>query len=255
MILHLKNTKSILPRLYRDCVSYVEEISLIEETYLWRNVQVYVESSKAMDEFLLLHSPSSYWSGTSLSAYMTAQKPSTILKFAGVLRKKKYYKIHLETSTPATQIRKCMPWLTKLYTVRYLKADSSTFDPDYKHRSRAVLLTPDNILQLDPNASPQYVKRLKTAPVYGYLNKKGMLVATSGIGWLTKKSFSISYTETKPRYRRRGIAKCLTSLASEPLIRKGLIGVYASDVTNKPSLRVGLSLGFRPHRDLNCFYS
>jgi ribosomal protein S18 acetylase RimI-like enzyme len=255
MVLRLKNTKSILPRLYKDSISNVEEVSLIEETYIWRNVQVYVESLKMMEEFLVLHSPSSYWSGASLSAYMTAQKPSTILEFAGILRKRKYYRTHLETSTLAAQVRKYMPWLTQRYTVRYLCADSSTFKPDYKHRTRAVLLTPDNILQLDPDASPQYVERLKTAPVYGYLNKKGMLVATSGVGWLTKKSFSITYTETKPRYRRRGIAKCLTSLASEPLINEGLIGVYASDVTNKPSLGVALSLGFRPHGDLNCFYS
>jgi hypothetical protein len=255
MVLRLKNTKSILPRLYKDCVSYVEVISLIEETYLWRNVQVYVESSKTMEEFLLLHSPSTYWSGTSLSAYMTAQKPSTIREFAGILKKKEHYRTHLETSTPASQISKCMPWLTKRYTVRYLFADSSTFKPDYKHRARAILLKPDNILRLDPTASSLYVERLKTAPVYGYQNRKGMLVATSGVGWLTKKSFSISYTETKPRYRRRGIAKCLTSLASEPLIKKGLMGVYASDVTNKPSLGVGLSLGFRPYRDFNCSYS
>ena len=255
MVLRLKNAKSILPRLYKDCVSYVEEISLIEETGLWRNVQVYVESSKTMEDFLLLHSPSFYWSGTSLSAYMTAQKPSTIREFAEILKKKEDCKTHLETSTPATQIKKHMPWLTKRYIVRYLCVDSSTFKPDYKHQAKAVLLTQDNILKLDPNASPPYVRRVKTAPVYGYLNEKGMLVATSGVGWLTKRSFSISYTETKPRYRQQGIAKCLTSLASEPLIKKGLIGVYASDATNKASLGVGLSLGFHPYRDLNCFYS
>lgn len=255
MGLRLKNAKSILPRLYENCISYVEEISLIEETYLWGNVQVYVENSKIMKEFLVLHSPSFYWGGTSLSAYMTAQKPSTIHEFAGILKKKAHYKTHLETSTPVTQIKKCMPWLAKTYTVRYLCADSSTFKPDHRHKSRAILLTPDNILELDPKASALYVKRLKTAPVYGYLNEKEMLVATSGIGWLTKKSFSISYTETKSGYRRRGIARCLTALASEPLIKKGMIGVYASDATNKPSLGVGLSLGFHPYRDLNCFYS
>lgn len=202
-----------------------------------------------------MHSPSFYWSGTSLSAYMTAQEQSTIRKFAAILNKKKHYKTHLETSTPATQIRECMSWLTNEYAVRYLCADSSTFKPDYKHQVKAVLLTPDNVLKLDPNASALYVKRVKTASVYGYLNNKEVLVATSGVGWLTKKSFSISYTQTKPRYRRRGIAKCLTSLASEPLIKKGLIGVYASDVTNRPSLGVGLSLGFHLCGDLNCFYS
>ena len=182
MVLRLKNTKSILPRLYEDCVSYVEEISLIEETYLWRNVQVYIESSNTSEEFLVLRSPSFYWSGTSLSAYMTARKLSTIREFAGILKKKGHYRTHLETSTPATKIQKCMPWLTKRYTVRYLCADSSTFKPDHKHQARAVLLTPDNIPRLDPTASPLYVKRLKTAPVYGYLNEKGMLVATSGVG-------------------------------------------------------------------------
>ena len=255
MVLRLKNTKSILPRLYEDCISYVEEISLTEETYLWRNVQVYVESSNTMEEFLVLRSPSVYWSGTSLSAYMTARKPSTIREFAGILKKKGHYRTHLETSTPATQIKKCIPWLTKRYTVRYLCADSSTFKPDHKHQARAVLLTPDNIPRLDPTASSLYVKRLKTAPVYGYPNEKGILVATSGVGWLTQKSFSISYTETKPRYRRRGIAKCLTSLASESRVKKGLIGVYASDITNKPSLKVGIGLGFEPHCDFNCFYN
>ena len=61
MVLRLRNNKSILQRLYQDCVSHVEEISLIEETYLWRNVQVYVDDPNSMDEFLILHSPSFYW--------------------------------------------------------------------------------------------------------------------------------------------------------------------------------------------------
>jgi predicted GNAT family acetyltransferase len=91
--------------------------------------------------------------------------------------------------------------------------------------------------------------------VYGYVNEKGELVATSGVGFLTKKSFAISYTETKPIYRSRGIAKCLTSLASEPLINKGLVGVYAADVTNEPSIRVARALGFLPYMDLKCFYN
>jgi len=116
-------------------------------------------------------------------------------------------------------------------------------------------LTSSNIMKLDPTASSQYVKRLETAPVYGYLDEKGQLVATSGVGYITKKSFSISYTETKPDYRGRGIAKCLTSLACEPLIKMGLIGVYAADVTNQPSLRVATGLGFKPYRDLKCFHN
>jgi len=172
MVVQLKNKKAILPRLYQDCVSYVEEISLIEEIYLWHNVQVYVESSNSAQEFLILHSPSFYWSGKSLSAYMTATKPSTIREFAVILRKKRSYRTHLETSTPANRIKKCMPWLTKRYTVRYLCADSSTFKPNHRYQDRAVLLTPGNIARLDPTASPLYIKRLETAPVYGYLNKR-----------------------------------------------------------------------------------
>lgn len=80
-------------------------------------------------------------------------------------------------------------------------------------------------------------------------------MATSGVGFLTDKSFAISYTETEPEYRNRGIAKCLTSLASEPLINKGLVGVYAADVRNEPSLRVARALGFLPYMDLKCFYN
>ena len=255
MVLRLRNNKSILQRLYQDCVSHVEEISLIEETYLWRNVQVYVDDPNSMDEFLILHSPSFYWRSKSLSAYMIARKASTTREFAELLKKKRDHRTYLQTSTSACQIKKCMPWLTKKHIVRYLHADSTSFKPDYRHQARAVLLTPDNIARLDPSASSLYVKRLETAPIYGYLNQRGKLVATSGVGWLTQKSFSISYTETRPRYRRRGIAKCLTSLASELLIRKRMTGVYASDITNRPSLKVGQSLGFRPHKDLNCFYT
>ena len=255
MVSRLKNTQAILPRLYEEPVLYVEEISLIEEDYLWRNVHVYVEDLDSMDEFLILHSPSFYWKGKSLSAYMTTQKPATVQEFAGILKKRKYYRAHLETSTKPSLVKKLMPWITKSYTVRYFRADASTFRPDCQHRANSIQLTPENVKQLDASASPFFIKRLKTAPVYGYLNEKGELVATSGVGWLTKKSFSISYTETKREYRRQGIAKCLTSLASEPLIRKGLIGVYCADVTNPPSLRVATDLGFQPHRDLKCFYN
>jgi len=250
MVLLLKNKKTILPRLYQDPVIYVEEISLVEEDYLWRNVQVHVEDPNSMKEFLVMQLDTKR---KSLSAYMTTQKPTTIKKFAGIMRKKTDCQTHLQTSTPASYIKKHMPWLTKVYTARYHCVDSSTFKPNHIHETKAVRLTPQNITKLDPSASPVYIKRLETAPVYGYLNERGQLVATSGVGYLTKKSFSISYTETKPDYRGRGIATCLTSLACEPLIKKGLIGVYAADVTNQPSLGVAKGLGFKPYRDLKCF--
>jgi len=255
MVLRLNNKNKILPRLYEDYVSYVEEISLIEEDYLWQNVIVYVNDQRSMEEFLILHSPSFYWSGKSLSAYMTAKKQSTIQQFASILKQKKNFKTHLQTSAKTSQIKQFMPWLTKNYAACFCRADSSTFKPHCQHRTKIVRLTPENIREFDPSASPHFVKRLETAPVYGYVNEKGELVATSGVGYLTEKSFSISYTETKPEYRGRGIAKCLTSLASEALIKKGLIGVYAADIKNKPSLGVAQGLGFQPYRDLKCFYN
>jgi ribosomal protein S18 acetylase RimI-like enzyme len=245
----------ILPRLYQDYIVHVEAISLIEEDYLWNEVQVHVKDSSSMEEFLILYSPSLYSSGKSLSVYMTAREPSTIQEFANILEAEKHYRAHLETSTETKYVKELIPWLTQSYNVRYFFADASIFKPSCQHRANAVQLTPENVKRLDPSASPLFVKRLKTAVVYGYLNELGKLVATSGVGWLTKKSFSISYTETKPEYRGLGIAKCLTSLASEPLIEKGLIAVYAADVTNTSSLGVAMGLGFRPHRDLRCFYN
>jgi hypothetical protein len=41
MVFKLAHKTSILQRLYTDYVCYVEEISLIEEDYLWPNVSVY----------------------------------------------------------------------------------------------------------------------------------------------------------------------------------------------------------------------
>jgi len=255
MVFRLNNKDRILSRLYEDHISCVEEISLIEEDYLWHNVTVYVDDPKSIQEFLILHSPSFYWGGRSLSAYLTAKNPSTIRDFARILNKKKNFQTHLQTSAKASIVKQFMPWLIKTYTVRYCHADSATFKPNCQHRAGAVLLTPENIKQFQPSASSVFVKRLESAPVYGYVDEKGELVATSGVGFLTKKSFSISYTETKPEYRGRGIAKCLTSLASEALIKKGLVGVYATDITNQPSLGVAGDLGFQPYRDLKCFYN
>lgn len=256
MIKRLKNKDKILPRLYKDFVLHVEEISLIEEAYLWRNVAVFVDEYHYMNEFLILHSPSFYWAGRSLSAYMSANKTSTVQKFAEILEKRTW-KTHLQTSVGTSLVKQFSPWLKNTYTVRYYRADPSTFKPHCKHRTKVVSLTPENIHKLDPSAShiPYFVKRLETAPVYGYLNEKGELVATSGVGFLTKRSFSIGYTETKPEYRDKGIAKCLTSLASEPLIEKGKVGVYAADVTNPPSLKVAEGLGFKPYLELKCFYN
>ncbi len=252
MVLRLKNTSAILPRLYEDPVTYVEEISLIEEDYLWHNVQVYVDDLNSMKEFLVMQFDAKR---KSLSAYMTAQDSNTIQKFAGIMRRKKGCQTHLQTLTSASYIKKHVPWLTKVYTARYHYVNSSIFKPNRKHEATAVRLTPQNIVRLDPTASPLYVKRLETAPVYGCLDEEGKLVATSGVGYVTKKSFSISYTETEPDYRGHGIAKCLTSLACEPLIKMGLIGVYAADVANQPSLGVAEGLGFKPYKDLKCFYN
>jgi len=255
MFVELRNKNKILPRLYEDPVSYVEEISLIEERYLWHKVTVYVDDQRSMEEFLVLHSPSLYLGERSLSAYITATNSSTICEFAQILKEKKNLQTHLQTSAEASLIRQFMPWFTKNYTARYFRCDSATFKPHCQHRTRTVRLTPENIKELDPSATAHFVNRLQTAPVYGYVNENGQLVATSGVGYLTKKSFSISYTETKPEYRGRGIAKCLTSLSSEPLIKNGLIGVYAADIKNPPSLAVAEALGFKPHRDLKCFHN
>jgi hypothetical protein len=257
MIKELENKDKILPRLYQDFVLHVEEISLIEEAHLWHNVTVFVGDENSMNEFLILHSPSFYWGGKSLSAYMTATETSTVQEFAKILKKKRTWRTHLQTSVEASQVKQFMPWLKNTYTVRYCRVDPLTFKPHCQHRTKVVHLTPENIRKLDPSASriPYFIKRLETAPVYGYLNEKEELVATSGVGFLTKKSFSISYTETKPEYRNQGIAKCLTSLASEALIKKGMVGVYAADVTNPSSLKVAEGLGFQPYRDLKCFYN
>lgn len=256
MVVELRNNHEILPTLYKDPVSYVEEISLIEEDYLWDNVKVYVDDLHSLQEFLILHSLSFYLNGKSLSVYMAARNPSTIREFAEVLRNKRDFRTHLQTSPEVEpHVHEFMEWLTNFYTVRYCRADNETFKPHCHHRTRALRLTSENIRQLDPSASRYYAKRLETAPVYGYVNEKGELVATSGVGFLTKKSFSISYTETKPEYRGRGIAKCLTTLASEGLIRKGLVGIYAADITNQPSLGVAAGLGFKPYRELKCFHN
>lgn len=256
MVFQLKNIKEILPTLYEDSVSHVEEISLIEEDYLWQNVRVYVDNLRSIQQFLLLHSPSFYWGGRSISAYMKAEDPFTISEFAKILKNEGDVRLHLQTSREVqSYVWQFMGWLSKTYIVRYHRADTKTFKPYLRHRERAVLLTPENMKNYQRSASPHFVKRLETAQVYGYVNEEGRMVATSGVGFLTKKSFAISYTETEPEYRGRGIAKCLTSLASEPLIKRGLIGVYAADVTNTPSLGVATGLGFLPYRELKCFYN
>ena len=256
MVFELKDKEKILPILYEDCVSYVEEISLIEEGYLWQNVGIYVNNLHSMQEFLLLHSPSFFLGGRSISAYMKTKNPLTICEFGDILKQKGDVRIHLQTSVEVQPyVRQFMGWLNKTYTVCYYRADAHSFKLTSLHKERVVLLTPDNVKRYMPSASPHFIKRLETAQVYGYVNKEGRMVATSGVGFLTKKSFSISYTETEPEYRGRGIAKCLTSLASEPLIKKGLIGVYAADVTNKLSLGVAQGLGFLPYKNMMCFYN
>lgn len=255
MVLELENIREILPLLYDDCISYVEEISLIEEDYLWQNVSVYVDNTSSMQQFLILHSPSFFWGGQSLSAYMKADNPSTISRFEKIIMQQRKNKVHLQTSAEAaTSVRRYIGWLDKTYTVRYHRVDMHTFKPACKHREKAILLTPNNVKNYIPSASSHYIKRLETAEVYGYLNEEGKIVATSGVGYLTKKSFAISYTGTEPEYRRRGIAKCLTSLASESLIKKGLVGVYGADVTNNASVGVAEGIGFVPYRDMMCFY-
>jgi len=255
-VFKLEDKEGTLPILHGDYVSHVEEISLIEEDYLWGNVRVYVNNLTSMQEFLLLHSPSFYWGGTSISAYMKAKDPLTIAKFGEVLEREKDVCMHLQTSVGVEPyISQPMKWLDKAYTVRYHRADAHTIRPDFQNKERAVLLTPENVKEYMPSASARFIKRLETAQIYGYVNEEGRMVATSGIGFLTRKSFSISYTETEPEYRGRGIAKCLTSLASEPLIRKGLIGVYAADITNKPSVGVAEGLGFLRYKEMMCFYN
>lgn len=250
MVVKLKEKAVILPRLYRDHVRYVEEISLIEEDHLWQNVSIYVDNPRSIRDFLILRE------GESVSAYMTAENQSIIPEFADILKAKRDFKMHLQTSIEVeSYVERFMGWLPKTYTVRYFCADSETFKPHCLQKSNAIRLTPDNIQELQPSPSLHFITRITTAPVYGYVNEQAELVATSGVGFLTKKSFAISYTETKPEYRSQGIAKCLTSLASEPLINKGLISVYAADITNEPSIRVAKALGFLPYQDLKCFYN
>lgn len=252
MVFKLRENEAVLQLLYRDCVCHVEEISLIEESHLWQDVGVYVDDLHSIQEFLIVRASGS----RSVGAYMVAESPSVVREFAEILKAMGNFRVHLQTSIGIGHLAKrFMRWLRKTYTVRYCRADSKTFKPQCLHRKRTVLLTPENVKTLEPSASPHFIKRLETAPVYGYVNEKGELVAMSGVGFLGKKSFAISYTETKPEYRCQGIAKCLTSLASEPLIKKGLVGVYSADITNAASLRVAKALGFLPYRDLICFHN
>jgi len=256
MVCELIDKRRILPNLYRDPVAHVEEISLIEEDYLWENVSVYVDDPSSMRQFLLLHSPSFYLGGRSISAYMEAEDPSAVSEFLGILRNQGDVRIHLQSSLEVRpHVSQFMGWLDRTYTVCYYRADNRTFRPSFMHREKAVLLTPQNVKRYLPSAGPLFSKRLETAQVYGYLNGEGRMVATSGVGFLTRKSFSISYIETEPEYRNRGIAKCLTSLVSEPLIGKGLVGVYATDIENKPSIGVAQGLGFVPYKTMACFYN
>jgi hypothetical protein len=256
MAYKLKENTLILKRLYEDCVCYAEEISLIEENYLWQNVSVYVDDPRSIRDFLVLRMPSFDQESKSLSAYMSAEKASTICEFAATLEKMRGFQVHLQTSAEnEPYVNQFLKWLPKTYTVRYCRADSRTFKPHYPRGEGAIRLTPSNITRLQPSASSHFIKRIETAPVYAYINEHGRLVAMSGVGFLNSKSFAISYTETEPEHRNIGIAKWLTSLSSEPLIKRGLVGVYAADITNEPSLRVARALGFMPHRDLKCFYN
>jgi hypothetical protein len=254
MIYKLRENGLILDRLYEDYVCYAEEISIIEEDYLWQNVSVYVDDPRSIKDFLIVCLPF-FWKGKSFSVYMSAGSPSIIREFAGTLEELRDSQVHLQTSAEnEPYVNQSLKWLPKTYTARYCRADFTTFKPHCLLREKAIRLTPTNIKNLQPSASPHFIKRIETAPVYGYLSENGKLVATSGVGFLNKKSFVISYIETEPEYRNKGIAKCLTSLASEPLIRKGLVGVYSTDVTNEPSLRVAEALGFIPYLDLKCFH-
>jgi ribosomal protein S18 acetylase RimI-like enzyme len=251
----LKDSELILGRLYKDCVCHVEEISLIEEDYLWRGVNVYVDNNKSPQDFLIFRSYSLHGE-KNISAYMAADAQSSIQGFSDILRLKKDWHMHLQASPELeASIRKSMGWLINSYNVRYCRADSRTFKPYHMNEKGSILLTPDDIKGFKSLSSPHLVKRAKTAPIYGFLNEKGEMVASSGVGFLTKKSFSISYTETSPEYRNRGIAKYLTSLASEPLIDKGLVGVYCADIKNEPSTKVANALGFIPYKDLLCFFN
>ncbi|MGA9387254.1 MAG: GNAT family N-acetyltransferase [Candidatus Bathyarchaeia archaeon] len=256
MIYKLKENGLILHRLYEDCVCYAEEISLIEEYHLWQNVSVYVDDPRRMRDFLVLRKPSFDQESKSLSAYVSTDKASTIREFAAILEKMRHFNVHLQTSAEnEPYVNQFLKWLPRTYTVRYCRADSKTFKPHYLHEEKAIRLTPSNVTRLQPSVSSHFIKRIETAPVYAYVDEHGKLVAMSGVGFLNSKSFAISYTETEPEYRNKGIAKWLTSLASDPLINKELIGVYSADITNEPSLRVARALGFMPYRDLKCFYN
>jgi len=256
MIYKLKDNRLVLQLLYEDCVRYAEEISLIEEDYLWPDVSVYVDNPQSIKSFLIVSLASFNGTEKNLSAYVFAEDACMIQEFASTLESKRGFRMHLQTAAEnEIHVKRLMKWLPKTYTVRYCRADSNTFKPYYIHKDRAVRLTPDNIRSLQPSASPHFMKRMETALVYGYVTENGKLVGTSGVGFLNKKSFVISFTQTQPEYRNKGIAKCLTSLASTLLINNGLIGVYSADATNEPSLRVAKALGFVPHCDLMCFHN
>lgn len=137
MVLKLENIRELLPILYDDCISYVEEISLIEEDYLWKNVNVYVDNIRSIQQFLILHSPSFYFGGQSLSAYMKANDPSIISRFEKIIVQQEKDKVHLQTSMETTPFVQCyIGWLDKTYTVRYHRADIHTFRPSCQHREK-----------------------------------------------------------------------------------------------------------------------
>lgn len=158
MVCELKENTVILQRLYRDYVRYVEEISLIDEDYLWENVSIYVHDSCSIQDFLILRE------GRSLSAYMTAENMSIVAKFAEILKAKRDFRMHLQTSTEVeSYVKQFMRWLPNTYTVRYCRANCKTFKPHCLHDRSAIRLTPENIKRLQPSASRHFINRIKTA--------------------------------------------------------------------------------------------
>jgi len=215
-------------------IRYVEEIAIIENRqnsgsyfgwFDWRNPK----------DYILIHE--------------TGRDPGTV--YLDSIKRSQWYlrridrqKFYLQTNTRGAELAASIFPVAHSGTVRYFRIPDYSLALDEMH-----LPSPKSVSWLVQEVTSQTGVLLEVE-CCGAIN--GHNVVSASTPFLNSVSAMIG-VETDLRFRGQGLGSCAVGMLASRLLELGLMPVYASDISNAPSMRIANSL-FVAHIDLEFLF-
>lgn len=248
-MISLTEYHQILNFLYGDERRYIEEISIIENMYLYPDIEIYVDDPGDIKKFLILQK--NRVGNYSVFLHSAGDHDFTRKAFEKV---SPLEKSHLQTGDFEKRFfqETCNTISSYRYLIMCFRSDK--FTPVYK--PVPLRITPDmkykDLNEISHGNGSRFREQARHGVFYA-VRDNGAWAALGGSG-VWSYNYCYLFVDTETQYRGRGYARAVLSYAIRDILNRGKKPVYALDPTNEPSLRLARRLGFVPYTTRECFF-